>query len=93
MQEYSSSFNIKDTVEENIINVKFTESDSFNLSFESAVISGNVNPYEGSYVVTPLPYDDVILPTDGKTMLDDVRVLEIPHYITSNINGQTMYIG
>lgn len=51
------------------------------------------NPYEGDYTVTPRPFDSVILETRDKTMTDDVTVLKVPYYETSNIyDGKTVYI-
>lgn len=68
---------------------------------EGVVLSGQINNYTGSkvdiysgeYIVTPKPYDDQILETKEKLMEDDVTVLAIPYYETSNISGITVYIG
>ena len=50
--------------------------------------------YEGAYIVTPLPFAETVLPTTGKRMADDVTVLEIPYYETSNpYGGYTVNIG
>ena len=49
--------------------------------------------YSGEYVITPKPYDDQILETRGKLMINDVTVLQIPYYETSNTSGLTVYIG
>lgn len=43
--------------------------------------------YEGIYTVKPLPYEDTTLPTGGKTLKKDVKVLEIPYYTTTNLSG------
>lgn len=49
-------------------------------------------PYDGQYAVTP-KVEAQILPTKGKVMLDDVTVLEIPFFETSNTSGgNTVYI-
>lgn len=53
----------------------------------------NVDIYDGEYVVTPMPYEAQILETKAKTMTDDVTVLAIPYYETSNVSGITIYIG
>ena len=51
------------------------------------------DPYTGEYVVTP-HFSEQTLPTNGKQMLHDVTVLEIPVVRTSNLQGgQTVVIG
>ena len=51
------------------------------------------DPYTGDYVVTPLAYISQILPTAGKRMEENVVVLDVPYYETSNpSNGLTVYI-
>ncbi len=53
----------------------------------------NSNIYDGDYTVTPI-FENMILETNGKLMLDDVSVLKIPVEITTNITGgKTVYIG
>lgn len=48
--------------------------------------------YTGQYVVTPLAETQVILPTNGLMMSDDVTVTKVPYYEVSNIYGDTVYI-
>lgn len=49
--------------------------------------------YEGDYEVTPKLHITQTLDTDGKYMEDDVIVLEVPYYETSNESGgTTVYI-
>lgn len=48
--------------------------------------------YKGEYVVTPLAFEETILETTDKVMKDDVTVLEIPYFETSNLKGTTVYI-
>lgn len=55
-------------------------------------ISGNEETYNGNYIVTPHTYSQS-LPTKNKLMKDDVSVLAIPYYETSNLSGKTVYIG
>lgn len=43
--------------------------------------------YHGPYVVTPLVNNEVVLPTDGLVMTDDVTVLKVPYFETSNPSG------
>ena len=50
--------------------------------------------YTGEYVVTPHTKNEKILDTSQKIMTDDVRVLKIPYFETSNLSdGYTVYIG
>lgn len=50
--------------------------------------------YDGDYVVTPKAYEQTVLETDGLYMRDNVVVLEVPYFETSNLqNGYTVYIG
>jgi hypothetical protein len=49
--------------------------------------------YEGPYSVTPKADAVQTLYTRAKTMEDDVTVLAIPYYQTSNTYGDTIYIG
>jgi len=54
----------------------------------------DVPPYEGSYEVSPLVGAEIILPTSGKRLEDDVTILEIPYYETTNeAGGYTVIIG
>lgn len=48
--------------------------------------------YEGDYIVTPSAHRDIILETTNKVMEDDVTVVQIPYYETSNVTGYTVYI-
>lgn len=52
-----------------------------------------VENYEGEYIVTPEPFNPQTLETAGLKMQDDVVVLKIPYYETSNETGYTVYIG
>ena len=56
-------------------------------------IGGEADIYTGEYVVTPIPFNDQVLETKEKLMADDVTVLAIPYYETSNTSGITVYIG
>ena len=49
--------------------------------------------YEGDYIVNPKAFEDIILKTSNKKLIDDITVLEIPYYETSNVSGYTVYIG
>lgn len=48
--------------------------------------------YEGEYVVTPKAYEEQVLETANKLMLDNVSVLRVPYFETSNTSGTTVYI-
>ena len=49
--------------------------------------------YEGEYIITP-ETDSQTLPTARKRMQDDLTVLAIPYYETTNeTGGNTVYIG
>ena len=54
---------------------------------------GGAEIYGGEYVVTPMPFESQTLETKSKLMADDVTVLAIPYYETSNVSGITIYIG
>lgn len=53
----------------------------------------DIDYYRGDYTVTPRAFNEVILATRGKAMIDDVTVLEIPYWETSNPYGKTFIIG
>lgn len=61
------------------------------------VSKGHAEPietYDGPYEVIPMANSEVTLATEGKKMKDDVLVLEVPYYETSNLSGgYTVYIG
>ncbi len=50
------------------------------------IVTSQLPYYTGEYTVTP-SLDAQILDTQGKAMRDDVVVLEIPYYETSNPQG------
>ena len=54
--------------------------------------SGGEPEYIGSYTVTPKVHAQ-FLNTKDKIMRDNVSILEIPYYETSNLTGKTVYIG
>ena len=57
------------------------------MSIKTAVIHVDGDPYEGPYEVIPK------ITAHDKYMKDDITVLEIPYYETSNQDGLTVYIG
>lgn len=56
---------------------------------------GSSSPiYDGPTRVKPRPFEEQVLETQDKLMLDDVTVLAIPYFETSNpSDGLTVYIG
>ena len=54
----------------------------------------SVEDYDGDYIVIPKAFQEQVLLTKGKAMIDDVTVREIPYYETSNEHGgYTVNIG
>lgn len=43
--------------------------------------------YEGEYEITPHPYDEQILPTRRTSVIDNIKVKEIPRTEISNPEG------
>lgn len=74
------------------LKARFSTSDGFSAKFGDMYRSGDI--YDGEYVVTPKAWEEVVLETQGYLMRDDVTVLEIPYYETSNLSGgKTAIIG
>lgn len=52
-----------------------------------------VPEYEDAYTITPLAFQDIVLPTKDKQLKDNITIKEIPYYETSNTSGgSTVYI-
>lgn len=65
-----------------------------NIEIGCGGVRNTADTYTGEYTVTPLAFEQTILETAGKAMLDDVTVLEIPYYRSSNPDGgDTIFIG
>jgi len=87
---YSIDLAIVDQVFE--FDVGADETLDFDLS-TAIQVGGTAPTYAGPYVVTPRPYDPVELETRDKLMADNVTVLKVPYYETSNIyDGKTVFI-
>lgn len=70
-----------------------TENQNVGLEVKTAIETISGSHYEGPYEATPKARAQTILETSGKFMDDDVTVLEIPYYETSNLaGGTTAYI-
>ena len=65
---------------------------TINIGFNIGAQS-QAKPYEGEYEITPKTYDEQILPTKNKKMVDNLKVKKIPQYEVSNYNGYTLIIG
>ena len=71
------------------------------VSTKKEVLSGNITippevpvpNYQGEYTVIPKPFKNEVLQTNGFKMKNDLTVLKIPYYQTSNETGYTVYIG
>ena len=71
------------------------ESCDFHLKIGEFIEQGTVDVdiYDGDYEVTPMIRSQT-LETNGKLMEDNVLVLSIPYWETSNLSGgKTVYIG
>ena len=55
--------------------------------------TSQIPPYDGEYVVTPKTYDEQVLPTKNKRMINNLTVKKIPQYEVSNDSGYTLIIG
>ena len=62
-----------------------------NLNFPEVVINSNI--YDGEYVITPSTDTDQVLETKHTYLDDNVTVLKIPTYETSNEVGISFIIG
>ena len=71
------------------------------LSTNNILMEGNItippeiptDIYEGEYTVVSKPFKTSEIPTQGLKMKENVVVLKIPYYETSNVSGYTVYIG
>ena len=55
--------------------------------------TSQIPPYTGEYEVTPKIYDEQVLPTKNKRMIDNLTVKKIPQFEVSNEYGYTLIIG
>ena len=66
------------------------------LTISGKLTSGkrDVDVYTGEYEVTPKAWEETVLPTADKLLLEYVRVFEIPYYTVANPSGgKTAIIG
>ena len=76
----------------NNINIGFKPVNSIKIGFNVGGTSDRP-PYEGEYEVTPKTYNEQVLPTKNKRMIDNLTVKKIPQYEVSNNSGYTLIIG
>lgn len=74
------------------IELEVEEEEVIDLEVEGEFYPYSDNIYDGDYVITPLADSEVVLPTSGKMMADDVTVHKVPFYETTNESGTTVYI-
>lgn len=55
-------------------------------------MGGLIEHYDGAYTVTPKAAEEQVLETRYKVMDDNVTVLKVPYWETSNTSGTTVYI-
>lgn len=55
--------------------------------------TSQIPPYTGEYEVTPKTYDEQVLPTKNKRMINNLTVKKIPQFEVSNEYGYTLIIG
>lgn len=65
---------------------------SINIGFNIGGTS-QTPPYDGEYEVVPSTYDEQVLPTKNKKMINNLTVKKIPQYEVSNDSGYTLIIG
>lgn len=61
--------------------------------FGEVVHKSGFDEYDGEYVITPDSHENIVLETSNKLLNDDITVLKIPTFETSNESGTTLYIG
>lgn len=59
----------------------------------SSYIINDAEIYDGEYDIIPKAFEEQELETKDKILKDNVKVREIPYFETSNIYGDTVYIG
>ncbi len=71
-----------------------TSNDEFDMDFGNVIEIPIGDYYEGPYTVDPRLHENIVLPTRGMAMREDVTVNEIPVVQTTNpYDGYTVVIG
>lgn len=79
-------------VEEDLL-LAVEEDEPIYLVLGEPFIGGAWPMYEGSYTIVPKAWEDQTLPTEKRSMEQDVTVKEIPYGETANPYGKTVTIG
>lgn len=79
-------------LEDSVYDLDVDDGSELDVDLDTAILINDADPYEGDYTITPKVAAQV-METAGKVMTDDVTVLAIPYYDTSNPYGTTIYIG
>lgn len=77
---------------EMVFNLDIDEDPTYEADLDVAIQIAPSVVYTGDYVVDPSASDDIILPTTGYVMADDVTVKKIRTAETRNPNGITFFI-
>lgn len=77
---------------EMVFNLGVDEDPTYEADLDVAIQIAPSVVYTGDYVVDPSASDDIILPTTGYVMADDVTVKKIRTAETRNLSGTTFYI-
>ena len=81
------------SVSQQVFTLGANEEQNVSMDVATAIQTVSGNHYTGPYEATPKAEAQTVLETNGKFMDDDVTILEIPYYETSNLSGgKTAYI-
>ena len=84
--------NIDLTITEPVINLD-VGLPSVSASLNASELPPGTKVYDGTHVVTPLPYAEQELRTGATYVMQNIVVKKIPYFETSNEHGLTVYIG
>lgn len=94
MNERTKDINLDVSSRHKDIRISMTNSSHGHISFEISGNNGKKEAYEGPYSVESIAHDMQIYSTENKVMTENLVVLPIPYYETSNPKGGlTVYIG
>lgn len=79
--------------DEVVLPMRVCEPADITMTISTAVnMGGLIEHYDGAYTVTPKAAEEQVLETQFKVMDDNVTVLRVPYWETSNQTGTTVYI-
>lgn len=87
-----STFHASFSEQSSTFSSAFSENETLSASFDEVIMVADADVYEGDYTVVPKAHEETVLETEGLLMADDVTVLQVPYYETSNTSGYTAYI-